>query len=685
MATTTPVRFAKCQRVITIPQYTGTCWFNAILMATLFSENMRNMLLNLRKTKSKETKLDGIIDDIINRRFRSTYVMRDYAYMFFRVVTPESILQHLHDIDSKTFMFNPKTMEGFRNDVYLPRFLHFLGVNKIVAFEVIKEKLFYSPLLTSDASWKSAKSMIRTYETGKSHEPPFHEADVVLVSYDVLPDDVKKRMKSKSAINKDPFRFSETFKWKGTDYVLDSLLLTNFNIDQCKLGHDVCGITCQGDRYIYNGWVRGTKDPAKKTSGSRLPCELMKFDWMHADHDFCINPSACSLDTVSDEKVRKTVCFNVFSGSRTYIFVNPKHAYRTVSTPTDSFVPEVGPQVKGEMIGSPSQKKTAPRTRVSSCNKQRYTLRNQNNSCYLDTFLVGLFHWEPSHFRQTLLGANVLKHIDEHGAMNQQLLETGGDIKRELYRIVENMSARENDVKVETCTTLRKMFARYARLYKQHMSPTSEVLDWKQEQLEPFDVFNFLNIVFDIPELVKIERVKLGTQSKAKKISRSALNTIDTRNEHQTYVETLSLEDLSTFADEADGSVKLQKIYPTCMRNLPIISSEYKRIFEMTTIQDAPALYVHVPRMALGTKNTTKVVPLQELRMQSGKTLVLRSIFVHHGSHMAGHYTCVYKCGDNFYEYDDLRSNVTKIGSFATMKEHRNSYILRNGTCFVYM
>ena len=34
-----------CSKVIRIPQYVGSCWFNAILMAILYSESSRHLLL----------------------------------------------------------------------------------------------------------------------------------------------------------------------------------------------------------------------------------------------------------------------------------------------------------------------------------------------------------------------------------------------------------------------------------------------------------------------------------------------------------------------------------------------------------------------------------------------------------------------------------------------------------------
>ncbi len=42
-----------CRNVVTIPQYESTCWFNAILMCLLYSQQSRKLLL----TENKGTKI----------------------------------------------------------------------------------------------------------------------------------------------------------------------------------------------------------------------------------------------------------------------------------------------------------------------------------------------------------------------------------------------------------------------------------------------------------------------------------------------------------------------------------------------------------------------------------------------------------------------------------------------------
>jgi hypothetical protein len=39
-----------CDRVVTIPQYIGTCWFNALLMTVFYSEAARDVVIAAQDT-----------------------------------------------------------------------------------------------------------------------------------------------------------------------------------------------------------------------------------------------------------------------------------------------------------------------------------------------------------------------------------------------------------------------------------------------------------------------------------------------------------------------------------------------------------------------------------------------------------------------------------------------------------
>ena len=55
----------NCSKIATLPQFGGTCWFNAILMAALYSEASRKVLLNLSKKWDTENMFLMIIRIVI--------------------------------------------------------------------------------------------------------------------------------------------------------------------------------------------------------------------------------------------------------------------------------------------------------------------------------------------------------------------------------------------------------------------------------------------------------------------------------------------------------------------------------------------------------------------------------------------------------------------------------------------
>lgn len=322
-----------CDKVITVPQLTGVCWFTAILMSIFFSENSRKLLLNKMETTKMSLELKAILWDIMQRRYKSAYEMKDYAYMFFKAITPESILKKLHEENAKTFEFDPEVSEGYLNYMYLPKVYEYMGAKDILMldYESKTKTLYHSvaqagiDLKPSDAKKTKYFPYVKPSLVKLQNEK---EYDVVLIYINDLPMSNKVYETSHS--------IKDTFVHRGKTYVLDSLLLSNFNYSHCKKGHDISGVTCDGKRYMYNGWMRNTIDRSMigKAPVRTLPCEIMEFDWLNNKEDFCINPLLCKLDSIlGDNKTRidkykKEICFNVHKGERVYVYINKDRSQR---------------------------------------------------------------------------------------------------------------------------------------------------------------------------------------------------------------------------------------------------------------------------------------------------------------------------------------------------------------------
>ena len=107
-------------------------------------------------------------------------------------------------------------------------------------------------------------------------------------------------------------RHPEKIVYNKRTYVLDSCILPSYISNACSLGHAIAGVTCNGDKYVYNGWAARSGDPAMGGAAitRRTPCALMKNDWA-ADKAFCVDINSCS---VTGEK-KNEFCFEAFKRS----------------------------------------------------------------------------------------------------------------------------------------------------------------------------------------------------------------------------------------------------------------------------------------------------------------------------------------------------------------------------------
>ena len=136
----------KCDKVITIKQYGPTCWFNSILMAVLYSENSRKMLLEKSKKWNRRINIFKTLLYILkNKYLRTDNLHNDYLY--FDKIRPEYILKLLYKYDKKKFIFNPekyKTM-GYKTSLYIRKVYKLMGVNVLfLDYDKYNNKLYYS-------------------------------------------------------------------------------------------------------------------------------------------------------------------------------------------------------------------------------------------------------------------------------------------------------------------------------------------------------------------------------------------------------------------------------------------------------------------------------------------------------------------------------------------------------------
>ena len=125
-----------CKNVYTVPQFIGTCWFNALMMALWYSELSRKVFIehveNLDPSTREEKK--PLYDALEAILLRSYIKNKKVISRFQNELRPETILTRLHDTNPELFYLNPKISVGYFTDRFTPLLLEYMGMRKNVLF-----------------------------------------------------------------------------------------------------------------------------------------------------------------------------------------------------------------------------------------------------------------------------------------------------------------------------------------------------------------------------------------------------------------------------------------------------------------------------------------------------------------------------------------------------------------------
>jgi hypothetical protein len=287
---------------------------------------------------------------------------------------------------------------------------------------------------------------------------------------------------------------------------------------------------------------------------------------------------------------------------------------------------------------------------------------NHANSCYFDSFLVSLFHFE-----------NDLLEKIKYNSKSKDLQ----DIAK---RIIENIK----DVKsIDSCNSLRKLFQEYDNLYAKKNTKFNPI-NWTSNQQEPFDLIYFLHRLIKIPNTIKVSRELYGTNKTKKQLLKKDLNLVSKDNMYidfaSMYIDGSELYDKET--------LNLKKYIPknkivTEFDNENLWKSYTKKIEKLEYLS-GNLFFIHIGRLFGGEKLDTSIsVPLTIKLKENKYELYLRSIIVHHGSNKGGHYTSYINCSGDWYHYDDLNFKKMKlIGSYDELINKTS--IFKNCTDLIY-
>ena len=160
----------SCDKVITIPQYKETSWFNAILMSIFYSQHSRKMLYH--HFEGEDDKFSRIMNDII----KHNYIKTEESTKYFKFMRPENILKYMNVDTRKLFnIFKEQGNYNFDSKLFLPFFLKSLDKNvlDVIMFNDKYYGNFYSVLEEFSRNGKIDLSKWSGVDSDDLNEPDY--------------------------------------------------------------------------------------------------------------------------------------------------------------------------------------------------------------------------------------------------------------------------------------------------------------------------------------------------------------------------------------------------------------------------------------------------------------------------------------------------------------------------------
>lgn len=262
-------------------------------------------------------------------------------------------------------------------------------------------------------------------------------------------------------------------------------------------------------------------------------------------------------------------------------------------------------------------------------------LRNFSNSCFIDSVLYPLLVYDnPS---------------------TEYLLQKENDISTELIKIRNTL---RKGVSMH-CINLRK------KLKKYQINGFENFSDGLPRDADEFLKFLFLLLGAQDGENVQITYGVRG--NKKIRTSKSVIKASPIFDVH--YSESKSPTTLLTLVNFPD----------VALLNDPLktnFGTFYERVQYVLPYKHSFMIF-HVNRSKKGL-----IVPEQSIKLSCGRVLTLHAIILWNYFH----YTTVMKHTEEsfFYEYDDIKSGLTPIGSYKDILKWKNGNVLTNGVLYFY-
>ena len=318
-------RTKSCSEVVTFPQEGAICWFAALFTSMFFSQYSRVVIRNHAMRMMSDQSSRHICSAILE-------ILRGYSgdKVSSRVLESMRPRQFLHDLRIARPDYFSSMTNGSDEAHYAPyqhAMLAFLQVPHL-SIGVVNGNFKYSgfnvDLPLDSKLWSNAMKTMSSKGVFVDTRKP----EVIIIHKDSGEDYIQTQWATPVPVlgpiqGYNPKRHAKIIKYNGTRYILDSCIIgAELRNPSCSVAHAIAGVTCNGEKYVYNGWTARSADPAMKGSTSaairEVPCALGKQNW-DEDAFFRINMQACSFNRVSRPNGKELLFNAVDRSSVTYI------------------------------------------------------------------------------------------------------------------------------------------------------------------------------------------------------------------------------------------------------------------------------------------------------------------------------------------------------------------------------
>jgi len=287
-----------------IPQFGGTCWFNAILMVLLYSEGIRKVIYNeafqwqsenpeeLRRNKFKRfiiymLKYNYKNPEKINKLFKN------------RRVKPELLLlSYLEYYSGKKDNYDKETLKTKLKQCDFGYYSSFINDVIYQLFEHTTFNIIYS---FKHTSYHTKSYLGQPLEPSKPNPKILIVYNSDLYTYEAMEYiwslnetfSARIQIPDNNTENKKIENYKKEFIFNGSKYKLNACLINNYNSSCYNPSHVIAGITYNNRGYIYNGWN------ISNDAENYEHCPLFEKDWINDTYNkagtrgFCLPQTDC--------------------------------------------------------------------------------------------------------------------------------------------------------------------------------------------------------------------------------------------------------------------------------------------------------------------------------------------------------------------------------------------------------